>query len=115
MPLFSVLAAAAQVGLGVDASHLEPHNIRYGEVWRQRDVESTVGIEQDGVLSIELDAFFVCQKHRDASTVFAVVENLFGFVARGVEVDFRLTVNGALARDRIVTIDGVGRSEAGEG
>ena len=84
-------------------------------MWSERDVESAVGVEQRGILSVELESFLVGQEHGDAGAVFAGVEDLFGFVAAGIEIDFGLAVDGTLAGLRIVAIDGGGRDEAGEG
>src|SRR5271168_2902892 len=105
MPLFAVLAAAAQVGLGVDASHFEPDHVGDRKIRRQGDIESTVGVEQRGILSVERDPFFVGEEHGDAGAVFAGVEDLFGFVAGGIEVYFGLAEDGALAGLGIVAID----------
>src|ERR1700690_4299613 len=115
MPLFAVLSAAAQVGLGVDASHFKPDYIRHGEGWCERDVESAVGVEQRGILSVELDALLVSQEHGHAGAVFAGVEHLFGFVEAGIEIDFRLAVYGTLSGYGIVTINSCRRNKAGEG
>src|SRR5262249_31634945 len=98
-------AATAQVWLRVDAAHFQPHDIRHRKEWSEGNVESTVGIEQGWVLAVELEAFFVGQKHGHAGAVFAVVEDLFGFVAAGIEVDFGMAVDRALSSLRIVMID----------
>ena len=45
VPVFAVLAAAAQVGHRVDAAHLHPDEIRDREAGRHRDVESAVAVE----------------------------------------------------------------------
>ena len=81
----------------------------------QRDIESAVGIEQHGILSVELHSLLVGEEHGNARAVFAVVENLFGFVTTGIEVDFGLAEDRALAGCGIVAIDGGGRDETGEG
>src|SRR5262249_29284572 len=63
----------------------------------------------------ELQALFARDEHRHARPVFAVVEDLFGFVTARVEIDFRLAVDLALAGLHVVTINGRRRGETGEG
>src|ERR1700691_997254 len=114
MPVFAVLAAAAQVGLSVNASHLKPHQVRHRERGRKRNVEAAVSIEQHAVLAVEFEPFLVSEKHRDACTVFALIENLRGFIAAGVKIDLWFAKDRAGAFFRVVTIDDVGYGKAGE-
>ena len=44
-----------------------------------------------------------------------MVENLFGFVTVGIEINFGLAIDGTLAGLRIVAIDGSWGNETGEG
>ena len=44
-----------------------------------------------------------------------MVENLFGFVTGGIEIDLGLAVDGTLAGLRIVAIDGGRGNKTGEG
>ena len=46
VPRLAVFAAAAQVGLGIDAPHLHPDQVAHAERRRQRDVEAAVAVEQ---------------------------------------------------------------------
>ena len=105
MPVFAVLAAAAQVRHGVDAAHLHPHQVADAEGRRQRDVEAAVAIQQRRVLAVELQAFLVGDDHRHARAVFAVVEDLLRFVVRRVEIDLRRAEDRAAARPHVVAVD----------
>ena len=60
-------------------------------------------------LSVELEAFFVGEEHRHAGAVFAVVENLFGFVIVGMESgNLRSAIDFGLFGRNIVAEDGGG-------
>ncbi len=48
------------------------------------------------------------EEHRDARAVFAAVEDLFGDVIVGVEVDFGLAHQRALAGEHVVAVDAGG-------
>src|SRR5262249_46686692 len=115
MPVFPILAATSQVWLRVDAPHLQPDDGRNRKPGRERNIESTVGIQQSRILPIQLQPFLVRQKHRHTRPVFAVVENLLGFVLLRVEIYLRLLEYRTLARLRIVAINRRRRNEAREG
>jgi len=114
MPLLAVFAAAAQVGLGVHTSHFEPDRIGNGEEWGQRNIESAVGVEQGGILAVELQSFFIGEEHGDAGAVFAGVEDLLGFVTGGIEINFGRAEDGALAHLGLVAVNRVWYGEAGK-
>src|SRR5215469_15083619 len=102
MPLFTVLATAAQVRLRVNASHLEPHDSWNREAGCERYIKSAVGIQQCRILSIQLQSFLVSQEHWYARAVFTVVEDLLGLVLCGIEIHVRLLENGTGPRLWIV-------------
>ena len=56
MPLWAKLAAAPNVGHGIDTAFLHPRGSRNGAVvWRQRNFESAITVEQRGIRSIQLE------------------------------------------------------------
>ena len=94
MPVFAVLAAAANVGGRKDAAHLHPDEAAGDEAGRERDVEAAVAVEQGRIVSVELGALFVGEEHGDPRAVLALVEDMLGFVVVGIEAA------ESVARDR---------------
>ena len=54
VPVLAVFAAAAQVGHGVDAAHLEPRLDGRAERGRRRDIEAAVAVQQHGLVAVAL-------------------------------------------------------------
>src|SRR6516164_5302022 len=114
MPIFPVLASTAEVGLGVNSSHFEPNRVSHRKCRGQRDVEPAVGVKQNGILLIQLQPLFGSDEHGDAGTVFAVVENLLGFILAGIEVDVGLAEDRGLPFRKVIPVDRGGTDEAGK-
>ncbi len=87
VPLLAVLAAASQVGLGVDAAQLEPDQTAGREARRHADVEAAVAVEVGRVRAIERYPLLVRDEHGDPGAVLRPIEHLAGLVAAGVEID----------------------------
>ena len=102
VPRLAVLAAAAQVGHGVDAAHLQPRRHRRREAGRERDVEAAVAVEVASGSARRRQALPVGEEHRDLRAVLRRVEDLHGLVLRGVEVHLRLLEDRARARREVV-------------
>ena len=85
VPGLAVFRAAAQAGDGVDAAEFHPGGDGGAVGGRHGDVEAAIGVEQRGVLAVEAEPLFVAEEEGDAGAVFAVVEDLFGFVVGGAE------------------------------
>src|ERR1700730_5350419 len=97
VPLFAVLAAAAHVCRSVNESLLEQRQPERAEPRRVCGVESAITVEQGRVVAVELDSFFVNQKHWHARAVFARIEDLGRFVISRFESgNFRLSKQARL-------------------
>src|SRR4029077_13303820 len=114
VPVLSVLAAAAEIGLRVHPSHLKPYRVRYCERRGQRDVETTIGVKQHRVVSIEFQSLSVGQKHRHPRAILARVEHLLGIVPAGIEVYLGLPELLTLACDQVIAINSGRSNEARE-
>ena len=114
VPGLAVFAAAAEVGLGEDAAHLQPRQPRDREARQQRNVETAVAVQQRRIRAVELDPFLMDDEHRHARAVLAAVENLLHFVIVGVELQLRPAEQAAFARGDVVVIDARRRGEAGK-
>src|SRR2546426_2420173 len=115
MPLLTVFPAAAQVGHGVHAAHLQPHQHRDGEARREADVEAAVAVEVRRIRSVERESLFVRDEHGDPLAVLARVEHLLRLVPGRFEVDGgRLEDTGRAALE-VVAEDRGGIEEGREG
>src|SRR5580693_9512721 len=104
MPLFAVLATAAQIGRSIDEPLLQQRQTQRIEFRGNSDVEAAVPVEQGGIASIELQPPFVNQKHGDPGAVFAGVEDLHRFIVLGREaLDGGLAKNEGLRGRDVVT------------
>ena len=115
VPVLAVFAAAAQVGDGIDAAHLQPDEIGNREARGNADIEAAVGVEQSGIFTVELQAFFVSDKYRHARAIFAAAEDLCGLVIVRVALDAGLAKDAASAGFDIVTVNSAWGGETGEG
>ena len=105
MPILTELAAAAQVGHGVDAALLEQDDVGGGEARGQGDVEPAVRVEHGRALAVHLEALLVDDEHGDHGAVLGGVEDLLALVSGRVEVDVGDVERGALARGHVVAED----------
>ena len=115
MPGFSVFAAAAQVGLGVDDALFEQGDEERVEVGLAADVEAAIGGQVAGIGSVQGQALFVDDEHRDLGLVLAFIEDLLGLVFLGIELDFGLAEDLRTAGGDVVFVDGRGAGEGGKG
>ena len=69
MPFLAVFAAATEIGHDVNASHVEPGDGGRGVRRAERDVETTVGVEEGGIIFIQLQSFFMDDKHGNAGAI----------------------------------------------
>ncbi len=76
MPFLTVFTTAAKIREDIDAAHVEPGDIGGAIGWRERDVESAVGVEISGVGTVEFDAFLVDDKHGDFGAILGGREDL---------------------------------------
>ena len=90
MPLLSIFAASAQVGVGADAAHVEHGKGRAAirESGGHGDVETAVAIEEYGPLAVALESLAIDEEHGNLGPVLAGVEHLLGDVVGGVEFHF---------------------------
>ena len=106
MPLFSVLAAAAQIRLGIEAALLHPPG-EFGIPRRSHiHEEAAIGKHQRRRVAIALHAFLCRDEHRDAGAILRFVENLLHFVLIRGEGDGRLGKNFCLSGAEVVAING---------
>ena len=73
VPVFAKLAAAAQVGDGIDAAVLHPEIHAAVEAGAHGDVEAAVAREQRGIMAVLHQAFFADDEHRNLGAVFGVI------------------------------------------
>src|SRR5688572_24023856 len=92
MPLLTIFSTATQVRLRIYTAVFEPHDSRWTKIRREADVESTIRIQPGGILSVQLDALFVNDEHRDFRAVLARIKHLFNFVVLRIECDLRSDV-----------------------
>src|SRR5437879_9366139 len=88
MPVFTVLAAAAEISVRVDAATLKPEMQPSGKCRSAADVESSVTGEHGGILSVELRALLANDKHGNLGSIFGWIEDLFYVI--GVAVNGRV-------------------------
>src|SRR5207245_4731563 len=70
------------------------------------DVKASVSVQNRRIVAVELDSFLIGQEHRNAGTVFAIVENLFHLVVAGLEAgNLDGAKNGGFARGDVVFVD----------
>src|ERR1700724_86733 len=105
VPIFAILATAAQIWLSQDASFFHPGKVRIGITRLQGDIESAVPGQQNGVGNIQLSPFMVHDKHWHLSTVFRTVKNLLVFVIERRYWHRRFAKDLVLSRTHIVTVN----------
>ena len=108
VPFLTELAAAAQVGHGVDAALFEQDDVGGREARGQGDVEAAVRVEHGRALAVHLEALLVDDEHGDHGAVFGGVEHLLALVSGRVKVDVGHVERGALARGHVVAENEVG-------
>src|SRR5205823_9946500 len=97
VPLAAILAAAPQVGHGIDAPQLEPLDIADAKARRQRDVEAAVAEQDRRIAAVELEPLAADDDHRHARAVFALVKDLSRLELPRIESDFWLAEKRAPA------------------
>src|SRR6266446_5836376 len=85
MPVFSELGPPAEIGHSKDASVLEPNIAAANEAGRQADVKTAVSGEQRGVVAVQLQSFFMEDKHGNLGAVFRRVPDLVDFVGGRID------------------------------
>ena len=84
VPFLAVFTAAAQVGDGVGAAHLQPRLNRGAESRRQRDVEAAVAVQHHRLVAVARRILAADDEHGHARAVLGVVEHLFGHERREI-------------------------------
>ena len=87
VPGFAVLAAAPEVGKGINAAVLEQDDPGRAEAGKLAYVESAVAGQQDRIPAVLFESFPKDEEHRDPRPVLAGVEDLARLVILGVELD----------------------------
>src|ERR1700726_3370870 len=105
VPIFAILATAAQIWLSQDASFFHPGKVRIGEFRLYGNIEPAVPGQQNRVGAIQLNPFTVHDKHWHASTVFRTVKDLLGLVIVRRNRHGRLAKDLVLSRTHIVTVN----------
>src|SRR5262245_34202374 len=106
MPLLTIFAASTQVDDCINAALFHKECIADAERGRHRNIETTVPIQQQRVASIQLQSFFISQKHRDLCSVFAGNEDLLGSELISVQIDLGLAKQTELSASYIVAVNG---------
>src|SRR5215469_2710063 len=100
VPVFTVLAAAAQIGDGKPSALLKPPSVSWTPGRREADVEAAVTGHKKALRTILLEILFARDEHRDLRAVFGFVKDLLEIELTGVEGDLRLGENVAPAGER---------------
>src|SRR5215467_6477621 len=112
MPLLAVLSATTQIRLRINSAHLQPYDVWHRKGRRQRNVESSIRIQQGWILAVQLESLLIGEEHRHPRSIFAVIEDLLGFVPRGIEIHLRFAKHRTLSRPRLISVDRGRRDEA---
>ncbi len=115
VPALAVLAAAPQVGHGVDAAAFQPEHHRGAERRGHAGVEAAVGVQVGGVVAGERQALLVHDEHGNLRAVLRGVKHLLGLEAGRVEGELGATEQLAAARLQVVLEDHRRIGEVGEG
>lgn len=77
VPRFSVLSSPPNVGNSQDSAKM-PDKDESGDAvaWRNRDVKTTVAIEETWMRPVKFDAFLVNNEHGDLSSILGGIEDL---------------------------------------
>src|SRR6185437_8190187 len=105
VPDLAVLAPAAQVGLRVNAAHLQPREHRWAEHRRQRDVESAISVKQYRLISVLRNIAAMRDEHRNTGAILGWVEHLLCEVLIGGRRDPGATPHRGGVAANVVTID----------
>jgi hypothetical protein len=106
VPFLAVFAAAAQVGRGIDAAHLQPGQAAGGKRGHQGDVKAAVAIEQGRIPSVQGHVPVVGEEHGDLRAVAARHKDLAGDVRLGVKGERGRKEHLTLLAGQVVAKDG---------
>ncbi len=104
VPLFAILATAAQVYTHIHAALFQERHDQRVKVRRDVDVEATVAVHPGGVVARELKPLAVHDEHRHAGAILARKEHLLHLDAAGVERHLGLAEQRALAGRDVVAV-----------
>src|SRR6185312_15878995 len=89
VPVLAMLAAAAQVGQGVEAAGLEPWQHAAVELRRRGDAETTIAVKKRGIAAVPLQTFLMDQEHADSGAVLRWILDLLDLDGCGIERHLR--------------------------
>ena len=115
VPVFTVLSAASQICDGIYAAELKPGQGGNGKIGFNTNIKPAIAIKESRIAAIELEIFPVCDEHRDTGAIFGMIEYLFCFISRGVEVDLWFTEDRGLVGGEIITKNSRGKEERRNG
>ena len=106
MPFLAVFATTAQIGFSIDTAVLEPQHAVGRETGVERNIEASVAVEINGIVTVTLESLAVSQRHWYLGTVSRGIEHLLGNVVIRIEavdfgshVDFRCIVVNIVSED----------------
>ena len=108
VPFFSVLTAAAQIGLSKHAAVFQPNNAGSAERGSQADTKSSISTQPCWIFSVQFNAFFVHNKHGDLCAILTGIKHLLRFVCAWFEIYFRARVQGGLTRLNLILVNRCG-------
>ncbi len=114
MPGLAIFAAAAEVGLGIDAAHLQPGHAADREHRQQRDIEAAIGVQQRGIRAVQPDAFLRGDEHGHPRAVLAAIEHLLDLVILRLELHLGPPQQTTGAGREVVVINARRRGNAGK-
>jgi len=114
VPVFPLLAAAAQIGQGVEAAGLEPRHHALVEFGRRGNAEAAIAVEERGIAAVSLQTFLMDQEHADAGAVLRWILDLLDLHGRKIERYFLPPPDLPLAGREIDLVEGSRLVEAGE-
>src|SRR5262249_2762497 len=102
VPLFAVLAAAAEIGNSDDETFLEQEDVESRVVGSQADVEASIRGQERRPLTVGSQTLLVNEKHRDLRAVLGGVPDLFGLKQGRIDRNVGLLENEELPGSKVI-------------
>ena len=106
VPLLAVLSSSAKIDLDVHAALLHEKYVRRAELRSERNVESSIAVQQRRIVAVQPDVPAMRDEHGHPLAVLAFKEYLFGDEILRVVFEFRLPEQLRNACERIVAVNG---------
>src|SRR5437879_9408739 len=105
MPVFTVLAGAAEISGRVDAAAFKPEMQPGGKCRSAADVESSVTVEHGGIIAVELRALLANDEHGNLGSIFGWIEDLLYVIGAAVNRRVHFRPFRRFARSDFISVD----------